>query len=427
MDLIRIYFDFFYLFFSFLSLDLITSVKNKHYNTKTVPFVRIGALIFILIYSIPTGNNYSFIFPIIGCFLYVLILSSGSIRNSLLHFLVFELYEVCLTILLSFIQYILIDMRFSIGSNHYYLNYKSLISSALAYIFLCLFLYSKRLFSLRKGRFYSIIFIFACVLSAVVLSYLSLFSYTGQLDITYAFPLIFSFIFIVIAICLNSYNRIVVDMEKDAQQTLLISKYEMKAEYYNNVNTALENLARLRHDFKNHLIVLDNYAQGNDMEGIQNYVKKVSGTLSATQLIRTPSSIVSAILNTKSTLCQHEKIDFHCTCSFTALAVGDFHMITILGNLLDNAIEASRKTTHGTIDFAMQQIDSYLSITCNNNYMGRIVKKGEHFISTKNTGEIRHGFGIKNIQDSVHKLNGSLDIQYDATTFCVAILIPNYH
>lgn len=144
------------------------------------------------------------------------------------------------------------------------------------------------------------------------------------------------------------------------------------------------------------------------------------------QIIQTSHDLTSAILNAKAILCRQKNISFHHKCCFGTICISDFHLITILGNLLDNAITAAGKLDNGFISFSMEQTGTYLNITCRNNHKERIIEKNGSFQSTKENPGIFHGLGIKNIQNSVNTLNGTLDIQYDDANFVVLITVPNY-
>ena len=118
---------------------------------------------------------------------------------------------------------------------------------------------------------------------------------------------------------------------------------------------------------------------------------------------------------------------------FSNILVDDYLLITILGNLMDNAIEASEKLEKELriIELSISQLDSYLDICIKNNHREVIIKSGQDFVSTKKesgTADNRlfHGIGLKNVRKTVEKLNGHINIEYTDTTFAVSALIPNY-
>lgn len=101
-------------------------------------------------------------------------------------------------------------------------------------------------------------------------------------------------------------------------------------------------------------------------------------------------------------------------------------MITILGNLLDNAITAASKCSDGWIKADLQQEDSILVITIDNSHAEEIQEKDGVFTSTKTDNADIHGIGIKNVRKAVNDLRGQIEITYTENTFHVCIMLPNY-
>ena len=118
--------------------------------------------------------------------------------------------------------------------------------------------------------------------------------------------------------------------------------------------------------------------------------------------------------------------------NFDLISLDDFTIITILGNLLDNAITAASKVADGFIKLSIEQIDTYLSIHCTNNHCEKIIKKEGRFISSKPSNysdksfNNMHGLGIVSVTRTVEQLNGTVNFDYDEHTFTAAALVPNY-
>ena len=74
--------------------------------------------------------------------------------------------------------------------------------------------------------------------------------------------------------------------------------------------------------------------------------------------------------------------------------------------------------------------DTYLAIHCENNHHEKIKKREGRFISSKPSSVSKanplHGLGLISVTNNVNKYGGTIDINYNDTTFIVDILIPNY-
>lgn len=425
MDWLRIYFDFLNGLFYFFTLEFLVSLNNEHYSIAKKNNLRFFFLIYTFIYAIPTTIPFGLIIDECITFLYIYFMCSFHFKISIIKLIKYDLYMLIFTSIIYPLHCVLTD-DFFLLNNKLYADYKDLICSVITYVLPCLFIYTKRLIILPGKRRYGISFCVSILLSIFVLSYLSLSLLSGKYDTSQALPVIFSIIFIIIAICLSGYNHILLSLEENAKQQILISKYELESTYYQNIKNSMDSFRALRHDFKNHLIILNGYAAQKNLEKLQEYLDKISDNMADMQIIQTPHDLTSSILNAKALVCREKEITFHCDCRFSDMHLSDFHLITILGNLLDNAITASGKSEHGMISFSMEQTDTYLSIICQNNHCEKIIEKNGTFVSTKENPGLFHGLGIKNIQNSVSSLNGTLDIQYDDSMFMVSIIVPNY-
>lgn len=105
--------------------------------------------------------------------------------------------------------------------------------------------------------------------------------------------------------------------------------------------------------------------------------------------------------------------------------IPDKELTTILGNLLDNAIDAAKKCDSGFIRLEMQQDGQILKIHIENNYIGKISESNNIFITSKDDPHHLHGLGIKNVRATVDRLRGHMNISYTDETFTVDLLLPN--
>ena len=422
MDWIQIYFEFIGRLFIFFTLDF---TLNNYDIAKKVP-LRIIYVILCAIYAIPFPlPSISFIVTI-NEFLYLYIIGQRKLKHCFVTFLKYEMYVVTFFSMLYNLHCILINDFYYLESNTTYHTLKIVICKCLTYITLCSYIYAQRLFRLHEKRHYGILFSGITIMSCMILSYFSLQLISGQLNDNATLPLVFSFVFIAIAVCLSSYQQILTSLETNMNQKLLLTRYETEQQYYKDVEKSLSAISSMRHDFKNYLIIVDSYAKKKDYENLRAYLSKINSKLEDTTLIQTPNPLISAILNAKSNICQEKNVKLYVTCSFDVVSIDDFYLIAILGNMLDNAITAAAKMQDGYVDISIRQIKSFLEIICKNNHCETIRKHNSQFLSTKENANAFHGIGIKNIRNSVNALNGTMDISYNSCEFTMTLLLPNY-
>ena len=113
-------------------------------------------------------------------------------------------------------------------------------------------------------------------------------------------------------------------IEATVAQRTQLEKYNMEKNYIENIDTSIKTLSKIRHDFKNQLIILDNYAEHNEHEKLRAYIRKMN------ELYTTPNELISAILNAKNTICIKKNITLRVSCQFRDIYLDDFSIITIL-------------------------------------------------------------------------------------------------
>ena len=99
--------------------------------------------------------------------------------------------------------------------------------------------------------------------------------------------------------------------------------------------------------------------------------------------------------------------------------IRDIDIIIIIGNLVDNAIDASRKVKEGFVDINIfeNQKGHFLVIKVENKFDGVINRYGENFYSSKKDNTDKHGIGIKNARNCIEKYGGFLQICYNENLF----------
>lgn len=109
-----------------------------------------------------------------------------------------------------------------------------------------------------------------------------------------------------------------------------------------------EQLRRMRHDIKNQLDVVKSLMndESTSNELAKNYLKQYNDRfMKLERLIDTDNAIVNAVVNSKLVKCSKENIRINTTIQNKLKRIDDIDMSSLIGNLLDNAIEAQEKVT----------------------------------------------------------------------------------
>lgn len=182
----------------------------------------------------------------------------------------------------------------------------------------------------------------------------------------------------------------------------------------------------LQHDFKNHLISIVNYAKKADNQGLIHYIEDGLGFLSFhQQFVDTGNSEIDSILNYK--LQEMKNKNVHLKCSITIpkdLKINVFDLNIILGNLLNNAIEAIEKAERKYFFINIYFEKNILFIHIENTYDGNIIKEKETLMTTKEEKQL-HGLGLKSVSSILEKYDGDIIYDYNDIYFITDVMLCN--
>ena len=368
------------------------------------------------------------LFSVILCFItlpliYSLYVFPKNYRIALRNFFEFVIFYFIIYIIIVIVYTLLFnDQDITIISQQYN-TYKSAIINLLTYIIYAL---TSNLVQINITKSIYILFFNAVVISiSVILGYTTLSLNLWDSGST-ILPVIFATIFVLIIICISLYNKFLSIIEENTNYRFKLELDKMEQEYSAKLDDKLNQLHSLRHDMKNHLIVIDGYASQHNDRKIHEYIHNISEDLSLTNTVDSGSHIVSALIAEKEDKAKSQNIRCEINISTPGINIDDFSITTIIGNLFDNAIKAASECEHGWIRFSITQTGSYMSIVIENSYSGNIIENNGEFTSTKNDKVLPHGIGIKNVRKVVSNLNGHIDFSYASGYFSVKAELPNY-
>lgn len=417
-DYINMFLEFLYLLCNALLIFRICE-ENTH-NIISIPIKLLYIIVFVVLpTTIHTIGILSYFAPI----LFLIIIYRKSYKL-LLKCLFNYIAILFLFIPITIIQTLLLnDAHFALSSQEY-LNYKTTTIFILVYnIYI---LYTNNIKRKSSANFYSYAFAIILLGLSMLLGYIIL-SICIENPNSYKLIVIFSIIFLFLIICILLYDKFLAVIEENTNYRIKLELDKMEKEYSVQIDDKLKQLHSLRHDMKNHLIIIYGYAAKNETDNICTYINRISNDLSLTNTVDSGSHIVSALIAEKEKKAKSQNIRCEINISTPGINIDDFSITTIVGNLFDNAIQASSKCDHGWIRFALTQTGSYMNIVIENSYIENIVESNGEFTSTKSDKLLPHGIGIKNVRKVVSDLNGQIDFSYSSECFSVKVEIPNYN
>ncbi len=215
-------------------------------------------------------------------------------------------------------------------------------------------------------------------------------------------------------------------LSKKIEKQISAYQSELIETHYREVENMYRQIRGWRHDYRNHIQTMKAYAAAGDLEAIRQYLDLLDNDLTTVDtVIKTGNPMTDAILNSKISLAKSRHIpvvaDAHIP---VKLKSSEIDLCCIIGNLFDNAIEASMKLPEDKrlIRVYMDMKNTQLYISFTNFTAGKkMVKQGSLFRSTKGEG---HGLGLVRIDAIVERLDGYLSRNSEDGAFTTEILLP---
>ena len=215
-------------------------------------------------------------------------------------------------------------------------------------------------------------------------------------------------------------------LSKRIDKQLASYQQELIETHYREVENMYRQVRGWRHDYRNHIQTMKAYAAAGDWEAIKNYLDLLDTDLNTVDtVIKTGNAMTDAILNSKISLAKSKDIQVSADAHIPVkLKISEIDLCCILGNLFDNAIDASMKLPpdQRLIRVYMDMKSTQLYISFTNFTAGKKLEKvGGLFRTTKGEG---HGFGLVRIDAIVERLEGYISRNSEDGAFTTEILLP---
>lgn len=196
-------------------------------------------------------------------------------------------------------------------------------------------------------------------------------------------------------------------------------------QHYAEVENMYRTMRGWRHDWHNHIQALSAQLDGGEYEKARSYLNEINQSiLNIDTVLKTGNTMADAILNSKISLMKSRQIEVEAQAQVPAsLSVPNVDLCIIIGNLLDNAMEACSKLEPENrfvhIYIHVKGAMLYMSFT---NSAGKKQRKvGNLFLSSKGSG---HGFGLTRVDSLVAKNGGYLTRASEDGGYTTEVTLP---
>lgn len=217
------------------------------------------------------------------------------------------------------------------------------------------------------------------------------------------------------------YNKNTALTEENHRKTLEQKQYEF-------LQTSVSTIRNWKHDYHNHLLVLQNLLDTEQYEESKSYIHQLVGNCINTEWnITTGNHTLDAIVGMKIVQMKEQKISFRHTIYLPDfLPINDIQLTSLVGNLLDNAIEACSRIidpTLRTVTFTIKPEREFCVIYVENSSPGIYQYDTKHHLLTSKCGD-NHGIGLKQVAKIISDANGFYEITPEKNRFSIIIALP---
>lgn len=207
--------------------------------------------------------------------------------------------------------------------------------------------------------------------------------------------------------------------------SILKQQEEIRKQYAENVKYRYDEIRRIRHDMKQSYTVLETLLSENRTSEAMEYIRAGRSAISKTEvLVDVGNDFVNSILNSKLSTAKQLGIEVICSSVKDISGIEAVDLCTLLGNLLDNAIEAAEQclSENCLIEVKITNSDEKLIIQVTNSIKDSVLSENSELISTKNN-PLEHGFGVSSIRLISKKYSGTVNyFEEDGILSCRVIL-----
>lgn len=201
---------------------------------------------------------------------------------------------------------------------------------------------------------------------------------------------------------------------------------DLMEKHVTEVENIYKQMRGWRHDYHNHIQTMKAYRSLGQTDKMDDYLNALETDLASVDtLVKSGNVMVDAILNSKLSLAKARSISVNAKAVVPkTITISEIDLCVIIGNLLDNAIEACLRTDDEAERFIRVYVDLkrdnlYVSVT--NFSGGRLEKQGGRYVSSK---QGNHGFGLVRVDRIVDKYEGYIKRRDEEGAFTTEVLLP---
>lgn len=333
--------------------------------------------------------------------------------------LIYLILLITETITVLLIKYLILSFS---STNSEYLSTLGYVLSRLIGFFTALFI--ENYSNIKKGIEVSTSYWVSILTISISSLYIIITLVDSQMDVIKS-SIIISLLFVIIVLIFYLYDGLMSSAEMKIEKSMLEQERRYYANEFQLMKSSVENTAALKHDMANHIGTIGSLISKNEVSKALDYIFQLERyTDFDNKYVDSGNLVIDSILNYKLDRAKSIGADIHTNIRVPSdLELESFDMTSILGNLLDNSIEALEKLKENKVlCVSIKYERGVLIIHIKNTFDGN-VSNDDNGLTTSKEDKYNHGLGLKNIEATLQKYHGLLKYDYTDKLFKADVLM----
>lgn len=226
----------------------------------------------------------------------------------------------------------------------------------------------------------------------------------------------------------ETYNRLGEQAQTERENLLYVQQLDLCNQQAMEREAAYQETQRVRHDLKNYLWDIRFSLENGQTKEAQRKIDLIleKNEIYKNEVAKTGNLVLDSLINYRYAAARALYISMECRIEVPGeLSFDGADLSIILGNLMDNAMEAVKKLPEEEryIEVSMEMIKGSLAIMVKNPFEGSILKGNNGELLTSKKDKKNHGIGLSSVRHAAAKYNGELILKYDNPIFYAEVLL----
>lgn len=407
----------------------VLSVKRD----STVLTLSVSAICVVLITIVSNYLLKSNIAPILFflvVILYCFVLYKDKIIKKILYSLMIYIFTMLSEVLVGIVLTVVNGIDIETTQSNVYTYLQGIIISKLILFFIFriinLFEFNKRI----EINLQSILAVLVIPLSSIIsIYYFAMIAYKTDNAVSSAVLLIVTALTILSNISTFYLLEKQITLQKTEESLSNIEKqYKLQADYYTELKQNMLVSDKTAHDIKNFVAAVTAYIDSGKIDLAAEKLEEFVGKMPVINRVDTGNDAVNALIQSKMPLIDKNIPNSHVSVLLPKdMSVDEIDLCILIGNALDNAIEACLRigtVAERELGVKIFPANEQISMLFENSMVGEPKKAGGK-LKTSKKDTYRHGFGIENMKNICAKYGGSIVFDQVEQRFSVSVLLPN--